>query len=144
MTQGFHWLLVRCGAASLRVCFVLRCLSAPASCVSEHSTAGVTSPTRFRCNYRIMWHHGLWSVDFRPGFTQTDVLFIRLSEIWSGINTEYFILKLARCFNVVSVSNFLSCTICSVLNCCILFYHPAKIEALRICKVDEIDAIKGF
>ncbi len=46
---------------------------------------------------------------------------------------EGFILKLTRCFNDVSVSDFLSSLICSMLNYCNVFRHPAKTEALRIC-----------
>ncbi len=40
--------------------------------------------------------------------------------------------KLTGCFNVVSVSDFLSCSICSVLNCIVL-RQPAKIEVLCVC-----------
>ncbi len=40
--------------------------------------------------------------------------------------------KLTGCFNVVSVSDFLSCLICSVLNCIVL-RQPAKIEVLCVC-----------
>ncbi len=36
------------------------------------------------------------------------------------------------CFNVVSVSDFLSRLICLMLNCCIVLHHLAKTEALRI------------
>ncbi len=46
---------------------------------------------------------------------------------------ECFTLKLTRCFNVVSVSDFLPCSICSVLNCCVVLHRLAKIEALCIC-----------
>ncbi len=53
--------------------------------------------------------------------------------IWSGTNKERFILKLTGFFNVVSVSDFLSFLICSVLNCYIVLHHPAKIETLYIC-----------
>ncbi len=73
------------------------------------------------------------SVDFRPCSAHNDSLFIKLNEIWSGLNTECFILKLTGCFNVVSVPDFLSCLICSVLNCYNVLCHPTKLEALRIC-----------
>ncbi len=36
-------------------------------------------------------------------------------------------------FNFVSEPNFLSSTICSVLNCRVVLLHLAKIEVLRIC-----------
>lgn len=35
-------------------------------------------------------------------------------------------------FYFVYVPNFLSCTIHSGLNCCVVLRHPAKIDALRI------------
>ncbi len=76
----------------------------------------------------------LWSVDFRPGSTHTKVLFMKLSEIWSGINTGCFILKqFSRCFHVWSGSDFRFQSICSVLNCCVVLQHLAKIEALCFC-----------
>ncbi len=73
----------------------------------------------------------LWSVDFRPSSAHNDGLFMKFGEIWSGVNTECFILKLTlfsdttdqdTCFHVVSVSDFLSCLTCSALNCCVVFH----------------------
>ncbi len=59
----------------------------------------------------------LWSVDFRHGSAHNDGLFLKLSEIWSGVNTECCIVKLTRCFNV-SVSDFLSHLICWIAALC--------------------------
>ncbi len=50
-----------------------------------------------------------------------------------AVNAECFILKLTGWFNVVSVSDFLSGSIYSVLNCCIVLRHLVEIEALCIC-----------
>ncbi len=49
--------------------------------------------------------------------------------MWSGVDTEYFILKLTGCFSDVSVSDFLSRSICSVLNCCVVLCQSAETEA---------------
>ncbi len=79
----------------------------------------------------------LSSVDFRAGSSHNDAFFLKLSDIWSGFNTECFILKLTWCFKVVSVSDFLSRrlsrSVCSVLNCCVMLCYLAKTDALRIC-----------
>ncbi len=102
----------------------------------QHSwTAGVARQWDFVViteSHATVASENLWSVDFKPGSTHNDSLFMKLSEIWSGINTECFILKLTRCFNV-SVSDYLSRSMGSVLNCCVVLHHLAKIEALRIC-----------
>ncbi len=50
------------------------------------------------CHIRMVASENLWSVDFRPGSTHNDVLFIKLSKIWSGVNTKGFILKINGMF----------------------------------------------
>ncbi len=109
-----------------------RRLSTPAGCVQLHwecSTAGVAGLWDFAViteSSATAVSENLWSVYFRPDSAHNDSLFMKLSEIWSGVNTECFTLKLTGCFHVVSVSDLLLRWICHVLNCCIVLRHPAK------------------
>ncbi len=130
LTPRFHWMRVRYRMAALRVHLVLCHLSIPTSCVSERSTAN--SFTVIKISHATTVSENLWSVDFRPSSHQYDVLLVLYSEIWSAVNTEVFFFWKSM-FNFVSVPNFLSRTICSVLNCCIVLWDPAKTEVLGIC-----------
>ncbi len=109
------------GTALLRVCSVLCHLSTPTGCTqaafqnSARPDSWSRETMRFWDNYRIKCDSSLW----KPA--------------WSGVNMECFILKLTECFNAVSESNFLSPSICSVLNCCFVLCHLAKTEFLCIC-----------
>ncbi len=110
---GFHCVHVCFGTAPLRVC------SVPTGCVQVafQSAAQLDSwsceTARFHGNYRITCERGLWK-------RLICWLHVKLNKMWSGANMEYFNLRLAVCFNVVSVSDFLSHFICSVLNRCIV------------------------
>ncbi len=97
-----------------------------ASLLHDPSSSDMTG---FHSNFRIT---ELLSFDFRLGSVHNDVF------LWSLVkyvlaSTQGFIFKLTWCFNVVSVSNFLSRSIGSVLNCCFELRYPAKIETLCIC-----------
>ncbi len=93
--------------------------------VQDSRTAGVARLRDFAViteSSATVASENLWSVDFRPGSAHNDGLFMTLSEVWSGINMKCFILKWTGCFNVVSRS------ICSVLNCCVVLHHLAKVS----------------
>ncbi len=117
----------------------LCCVFAPCSTFCEHP------PAAFRLSFKVqdsqtagvarLWDfavitelsatvasENLWSVDFRPGSAHNDGLFMKLSEVWSGINMKCFILKWTGNFNVMSRS------ICPVLTCCVVLRHQAKIS----------------
>ncbi len=47
----------------------------------------------------------------------------------TAVNTKCFILKINLMFYLISVLDFLSWTICTVLNCCVVLQH----SAMRIC-----------
>ena len=53
-------------------------------------------------------------------------------EIRSAVNHGHFILKINRIIYFVSLHDFLSCTVLSVLNLCAVLRRTAKKEALRI------------
>ncbi len=136
----FHWMCVHSRTALLHVSFEPRRPSTPTACVQVVFQSAVQpdswshKTTSFHSNFRIECDRGLWnlwSVDFRPSSAHNDGLFMKFGEIWSGVNTECFILKLTlfsdttdqdTCFHVVSVSDFLSCLTCSALNCCVVFH----------------------
>ncbi len=105
LTQGFHWLHVRCQTALLRFCSVVsQHLSVAFQSAAQHSTTRQLELHIILQYYRIMRTLRLWNlwsdVDFRPASTHYDVF---------GL----FVLLLTGWFNVVSLSGFLSCSICS-------------------------------
>ncbi len=109
--------------APLPFCSILCHPSTPIGCVQaafQHSwTAGVVRRWDFTVitdSSGTAASENLWSVDFGTSSAHSYSLFMKLSEIWSGAKTERFILKLVGCFSAVSVSDFLSRSICSFLS----------------------------
>ncbi len=122
LTPGFHWLHECSGTA---LCSAV-CQHPHSAFQSAARPERVVRPRDFvviKESPATTTSENLWPVDFRPGFAHIEVLFMKFGEIWSGVNTECFILKSTGCFNVVFVSDFLSRLICSVLNCCVVLRH---------------------